>query len=76
MISTRTLLLLFGFVLFLLLGVIGLVSDSINLFPSLTVPFRRPSISAYVLWFAFGSLYLPLTLASLSHDFSRRKKKP
>lgn len=76
MISARTLLLLFGFVLFFLIGVIGYISDSLSFDVLFGSPVRKPAIVAYALWFGFGFIYFFVTLASLRHDLSNRKRKP
>jgi hypothetical protein len=75
MTSGRSILLLFGVMLFFLLAFFQYASDSIDFGHLLGVPAKKPLIPGAFLWLVFGSVYLLVLLGSVKRDFSNRKRK-
>ena len=77
MISSRSLLLVFGTVLFFLVGFgsYGSYLLDFNMFgPAWTTAAQRAWMAHHTLWFALGFLYLLLTTFSVKRDLARRKR--
>jgi len=75
MISGRSLLLVFGTVLFFLIGFARHFSDFHVFGPSWSIPAGRPWMAHHNLWLAIGLIYLLSSTFSVMRDFARRKRQ-